>query len=195
MNINAIIPVKSLAHGKTRLAGLLDDAERTELNAALLDHALDLAAAFPGLCNTIVVSADSRVLEIAKSRGAVALRESGNGLNAALAQALTAARNNKARRVLVLPTDLPLATADDLLALAGTDHDMAIAADRRGVGTNALSVPTAEGFTFRFGDDSFKAHLEEAHITGLSAHILHRPNLGFDIDTPDDYRRWRAMAR
>jgi 2-phospho-L-lactate guanylyltransferase len=194
LKINAIIPVKSLTRGKTRLAELLDDGERTALNAALLDHALELAAIFPGLSNTIVISSDSRVLEIAKSHGALALRETGGGLNPALTQAMSAARNNGARTVIVLPTDLPLATAEDILALASTDHAMAIAADRRGVGTNALCVPTAEDFTFHFGEDSFAAHLAEAKISGLSAHIMHRPNLGFDIDTPEDYKRWRNIS-
>ncbi len=193
MKINAVIPVKSLAHGKTRLAGFLDDADRAALNASLLDHALDLAEVFPGLSNTIVVSADKRVLEIAKSRGALGLRETGNGLNPAISQGMTAARNNRARAILVLPTDLPIATAEDLLALAGGPPGITIAADRRGIGTNALCVPTSEDFTFRFGDDSFKAHLEEAQLSGLSAHIVHRPNLSFDIDTPDDYRHWKAM--
>ncbi len=194
MNINAVIPVKSLTHGKTRLAGFLDDDARTDLNVQLLDHALDLAAVFPGISNTIVVSADDRVLSVARARGAVALPENGGGLNPALTQAMSVARNNKARSILVLPTDLPIATAEDLLALATTGHDMAIAADRRGVGTNALCVPTTEDFTFHFGEGSFVAHMEEAQISGLSAHILHRPNLGFDIDTPEDYRRWKAMV-
>jgi 2-phospho-L-lactate/phosphoenolpyruvate guanylyltransferase len=193
MKINAVIPVKSLTHGKTRLAGFLDDGTRTDLNAELLDHALDLASAFPGISNTIVVSADNRVLDIAKARGAVALAETGDGLNPALTQAMSVARNNKARAVMILPIDLPIATAEDLIALATTGHDMAIAADRRGVGTNALCVPTAEDFTFHFGESSFAAHMEEARISGLSAHIMHRPNLGFDIDTPDDYRRWREL--
>ena len=193
MKINAIIPVKSLANGKTRLAGFLDDADRMALNASLLDHALDLASAFPGLSNTIVISADDRVLDIARSRGAVALRETGGGLNPALTEAMTTGRNNGARAVLVLPTDLPIATAEDLLALATSGHDVAIASDRRGRGTNALCVPTSNGFTFRFGDGSFAAHMEEAHLSGLSVHILHRPNLSFDIDTPDDYRFWRDM--
>ena len=194
MKINAIIPVKSLARGKTRLAGFLDDADRTELNAAFLDRALALAAVFPGLNNTIVVSADDLVLDIARSRGAVALSETGEGLNPALTQAMAVARGNRARAVLVMPTDLPLATAEDLLALATTDHGMAIAADRRGVGTNALCVPTSEDFAFRFGNGSFVAHIDEARISGLNAHIAHCPNLAFDIDTPDDYRQWRAMA-
>ena len=193
MKINAVIPVKSLAHGKTRLAGFLDDADRAALNASLLDHALDLAEVFPGLSNTIVVSADKRVLEIAKSRGALGLRETNSGLNPAIELGMTAARNNRARAILVLPTDLPIATAEDLLALVGGPPGMTIAADRRGFGTNALCVPTSEDFTFRFGDDSFVAHLEEAQLSGLSAHIVHRPNLSFDIDTPDDYRHWKAM--
>lgn len=193
MKINAIIPVKSLTQGKTRLAGFLNDGDRTELNVSLLDHALDLASAFPGLDNTIVVSADKRVLDMAKARGAMALAETDGGLNPAIQQGMAAARNNKARAVLVLPTDLPIATAEDLLALAGARNAMTIAADRRGVGTNGLYVPTAGNFTFRFGEDSFAAHLKEAQLSGLNAHIVHRPNLGFDIDTPEDYRQWRRM--
>jgi len=193
LKINAIIPVKSLTKGKARLAGVLDDADRTKLNSSLLDRALDLAAAFPGLNNTIVVSADKKVLKIAKSRGAQDLQETGEGLNPALTQAMTAAQENKAQAVLVLPTDIPIANAEDLLALAALRDGMTIAADRRGIGTNALYVPTSKGFTFRFGDNSFAAHLKEAQISGLNTYILQRPNLGFDIDTPEDYYRWRDM--
>jgi 2-phospho-L-lactate/phosphoenolpyruvate guanylyltransferase len=193
LKINAIIPVKSLTRGKTRLAGFLDDSDRIELNTAFLDHALGLAAAFPGLSGTIVVSADNRALDIAKRRGAHALRETGGGLNPALAQAMAAARQGGARAVLVLPTDLPRATAEDVMALTRRPPAMAIASDRRGIGTNALFVPTAREFTFRFGEDSFAAHLAEARISGLCPHIVDRPNLGFDIDTPEDYRSWRAL--
>lgn len=194
LKLAAIIPVKAFGAGKSRLAGILDDRERAALNAGFLDRTLDLAAIFPGLRNTFVVSADDDALDVATSRGAVALRETGPGLNAAIGQAVATARRGGATAALVLPTDLPLATAEDLLNLTAPPLGLTIAPDRRGQGTNALCLAPVEGFTFRFGENSFAAHVEEARRAGLETQIHHAPRLGFDIDTPDDYRAWRASA-
>lgn len=194
MKLAAIIPVKAFAEGKSRLAEILDDRERAALNTGFLDRTLDLVAAFPGISSTFVVSADDHALEAAEARGAVALRETGSGLNAAIAQAVATARLGGAKAVLVIPTDLPLATVEDLLDLTASPRGLAIAPDRRGVGTNALCLVPTEGFAFRFGEDSFTAHVDEAHRAGLATQIHHGTRLGFDIDTPDDYRSWRASA-
>jgi len=189
--VKAIIPVKALSEGKTRLAQILGAPAREALNIEFLDRALAITAIFPGAADTIVISADARVREIATARGATALAETGEGLNAALDEAAARARADGAEAILVTPVDLPRATAEDLLALASTGSGFAIAPDRKGRGTNGLYLAFNGGFVFRFGEDSLSAHLKEARAHGAEAFILDAPNLAFDIDTPDDYRDWR----
>ena len=65
---------------------------------------------------------------------------------------------------------------------------VAIAPDRHGRGTNALSLPLpeAEGFTFAFGPDSFALHNLEAARLGLKIEEIHSPGLACDIDEPAD---------
>ena len=193
MKFKTILPVKAIDRGKTRLGGMLDDDARAALCRRFLGHVLDVACAFPGPADTIVVSADRRVLDAAEARGAHALGESEeDDLNAALRQATRFAASKGADAVLVLPVDLPLVTTEDLLALASTGTPIAIAPDRRGTGTNALWLAPPGAIPFHFGEDSFAAHLAAARAAGLDAAIVHRPNLVLDVDTPDDYRAWRA---
>ncbi len=191
MKLRAIIPVKSFREGKGRLSALLGGAERNALNVELLDHTLSVTAAFPGAARTIVVSPDRDVLDRAEAAGAEALLDVAGDLNAALDHAAGHAADHGADAILIVPVDLPQSRPGDLLALASCPHGFAIAPDRRGIGTNALYVAPPDAFRFRFGGNSFQAHLAEARQAGLNAEILTLPNLAFDIDTPDDYREWR----
>jgi 2-phospho-L-lactate guanylyltransferase len=193
VRFKAILPVKAIDRGKTRLGGVLDDDARAALCRRFLGHVLDVACAFPGPADTIVVSADRRVLDAAEARGAHALGEAeDDDLNSALRRATRFATSLGADAVLVLPVDLPLVTAEDLLALATAGAPVVIAPDRRGTGTNALWLAPPGAIPFHFGEDSFTAHLAAARAAGLEAAIVHRPNLVLDVDTPDDYRAWRT---
>ena len=191
MKLRAIIPVKSFREGKGRLSAVLGGAERNALNVELLDHTLFVTAAFPGAARTIVVSPDRHVLDRAEAAGAEALLDVAGDLNAALDRAACHAAGHGADGILIVPVDLPRSRPGDLLALASCRHGVAIAPDRRGIGTNALYVAPLDALPFRFGGNSFLAHLAAARDAGLNAEILTLPNLAFDIDTPDDYREWR----
>ena len=191
MKIRAIIPVKSFGEGKGRLSTVLGVAERNALNVELLDHTLSVTAAFPGASRTIVVSPDRDVLDRAEAAGAQSLLDVAGDLNAALNCAAGHAADHGADGILIVPVDLPWSKPGDLLALASCRRAVAIAPDRHGIGTNALYVAPPDALPFRFGGDSFLAHLAEAQEAGLNAKILTLPNLAFDIDTPDDYREWR----
>ena len=84
-------------------------------------------------------------------------------------------------------------TAEDVKALVaslGPGPGCVIAPDQQERGTNALALaPPAPDF-FRFGLDSFQAHLEAAKARGLNMRILRRPGLAQDLDTPEEYRRY-----
>ena len=188
MTICAIVPVRSLADGKRRLAGVMEDAQRAALNERFLVHTLGLAAALPG--PAILVSPDPAVAEHPAASNAVRVSDPGRGLNAAIEAGRQCAQSRGAERIVVLPTDLPTARPGDLLALARAGSAVAIAPDRRRQGTNGLSVSAALDFAFRFGAGSFSAHLAEAERLGIAPDIVENPRLALDIDTPEDWRHW-----
>src|SRR6185437_6194877 len=114
-----IIPVKSLDGGKSRLAKVLSGTRRRALNERLLRRVLRIAAAFPGLRRTLVVSRCPAALALARRWGAHAVQERRpGGLNAAVAQAVGMARRQGAGALLVAACDLPYLRARDLRALA-----------------------------------------------------------------------------
>ena len=65
-----------------------------------------------------------------------------------------------------------------------------IAPDQQEQGTNALALAPPDPDFFRFGPDSFQAHLEAAKARGMTMRILRRPGLAQDLDTPEEYRRY-----
>jgi 2-phospho-L-lactate/phosphoenolpyruvate guanylyltransferase len=140
-----------------------------------------------------VVTADTLLLSLMRGQGLHALQDMGGGLNAALALACRYAADRGARAVAVLPSDLPKVTAEDIKALVaalGSGPGCVIAPDQQEQGTNALALaPPAPDF-FRFGPDSFQAHLQAAKVRGMKMRILRRPGLARDLDTPEDYRRY-----
>jgi 2-phospho-L-lactate/phosphoenolpyruvate guanylyltransferase len=198
MSLWLIVPVKSLADGKSRLARALGPEERRELNERLLAHTLDVACVFPGVQRTLVVSRCADALLCAKGRGFPTLREAPpHGLNSALRQARTAAAERGATTLLVAASDLPLLRADDLreLAATGSNGGVVIATDRKGRGTNALYLPQYHDFAFRFGEGSRLDHEGEAQRLGLPVSILQRERLAFDLDDPEDLQAWPGVSR
>jgi 2-phospho-L-lactate guanylyltransferase len=94
---------------------------------------------------------------------------------------------------MVLSSDLPLVTADDIAAMTsalGETPSCVIAPDDQEEGTNALALSPPDADFFRFGADSFQAHLAAARACKRKVRILRRPGLAHDLDTPDGYRRY-----
>lgn len=196
MKLWLIVPAKPFAEGKTRLAEILSPEERARLNRDFLDHTLDVATAFPGIGRTIVVSADPAVLDIVRARGATIVEDPGEAdLNAALDRAAGVALDRGADAILVLPADLPRMTPEDLAAVTGGTSRVVIVPDRRGAGTNALYMAPPQCIPFRFGPDSFRAHVAAAREAGVLTDIVVRRGLRFDVDTPGDYREWVSPGR
>ena len=115
MTLWAIVPVKPLRRGKSRLAGMLSEDERTELNRSLLQHMLKTLSELKELEHVLVISRDPQVLTIARNYGARTVHEDHHSeLNVALKRATVIAQVYATRGVLVLPADLPLMSSDDL---------------------------------------------------------------------------------
>lgn len=183
-----LMPVKALTAGKQRLSGVLDAERRQRLNHLFLRHTLEVAAGFPGLERTAVVSDAEDVLAIARAAGARPIRTPKRELNGALADGRSVLLGHGAPAIIVLPVDLPFVRASDLEEIAdlGPRHDMVICPDRHAVGTNALYVSSAFRPDFRFGADSFRLHRQEARRHGLTPKLLFTRNVGMDVDLPAD---------
>lgn len=197
MNDWVVVPVKSIANGKSRLVPILGRPRRQRLNRALLFHTLALASGLVGERRVIVVSRCEEARKIAMTFGSWVLREPRNvGLNRALGLARDHAVSRGATGVLILPCDLPLATLPDLrhvLLANRSGKPLLICRDRHGRGTNALYLERPSKFKFRFGENSAAAHSDEAEKVGRRANYMDIPRLGFDLDTPTDYRDLTSM--
>lgn len=193
--LHVVLPVRGLTEGKSRLASVLTPTQRVALNRMLFVHTLDVLQAWRGnLAGCIVVSGCEHVLGIARQAGAVTLMEqNARGLNAAVTLATAHAGRSGARRVLVLPSDLPSLTQQALAYFVerAAAADVALAPDLSGRGTNALILDTAHAFEFQFGPDSFALHSRSASALGERMWVHRAPELAFDLDTPDDLERWR----
>jgi 2-phospho-L-lactate guanylyltransferase len=77
MTIWAIVPVKPLRLGKSRLSGVLSDDERAVLNRMFLEQTLDILRTIPRVTQTLVVSRDPAALAIAREYGARTVLEDG----------------------------------------------------------------------------------------------------------------------
>jgi 2-phospho-L-lactate guanylyltransferase len=191
MTLWAIVPVKPLRRGKSRLAGTLTEDERTELNRALLHHTLETLSGLKEVDKVLVVSRDPNALTIAREHGARTVQEDGQPhLNTALQRATVVAQVYATRGVLILPADLPLVSREDIQTLL--DHAIkppvvVIAPDRHRRGTNALLISPAGLIEYDFGENSFQRHCDRAKHAGARLEVVELPSLGLDLDVPEDF--------
>lgn len=190
MTLWAIVPVKPLRRGKSRLSGVLTQEERTNLNRRLLAHTIDTLREIPDIEQVLVVSRDTAALALARDHGARTVQENGAPhLNVALARATIVVKNYVTRGVLIVPADLPLITAEDvrcMLARAKDPPVVVVAPDRHRQGTNALLVCPVGLIKYDFGPNSFTRHCELARQAGAHLEVCELPSLALDVDLPED---------
>lgn len=190
MALWAIVPVKPLRRGKSRLAGVLSPEERNELNRRLLTHTLETLNAIPEIEQVLVISRDQAALSLAREHGARTVLENGAPeLNVALARATIVVKNYATRGLLIVPADLPLISPEDVNAMLDIAVDppvVVLAPDHRRQGTNALLVCPVGLIEYDFGPGSFQRHCERALQAGARLEILELPSLALDMDMPED---------
>jgi len=197
MSIWAIIPVKPLNHGKSRLSDVLSPEERQQLSERLFRHVLTAVKATPQVTGTLVISRDPRALAIARDMSAHTVQESGAPeLNNALMRATQVVGGWRGGAVLILPADLPLITPEDLssmIALGQDDLTVVIATDQHEDGTNAMLIRPPGLIQYAYGSGSFHRHIDLAKEVGATVKVFHSDRLALDIDMPGDleayYRR------
>jgi 2-phospho-L-lactate guanylyltransferase len=175
----AIVPVKSLAAAKSRLAPALAPDVRAELVIRMLDAVVAACRNASAITDVLVVTP-----EPALARRAELLVDEGTGHGPALALAL---RDPRAREgALVVMADCPLATSDAVDRLAAAADPLALVASRDG-GTNALALADPALLVPVFDvPGSLALTTVRARSSGIEPVILDEPSLAFDVDSPAD---------
>jgi 2-phospho-L-lactate guanylyltransferase len=190
MAVWAIIPVKPLRRGKSRLANVISADERADLNHYLLEHTIIVLKTIDEIENILVISRDKEALALARDLGARTVQEYGSpGLNTALTRAVEITKTYETCGVLVLPADLPMLAADDIktiLSFRKNPPVVVISPDRKKEGTNALLVCPPGLIKFNYGEGSFQKHIQSAQEAGVNLEICELPSLELDLDEPED---------
>lgn len=190
MALWAIIPVKPLRRGKSRLAKVISADERADLNQYLLEHTIKVMNTIEEIENILVISRDKEALALARELGARTVQEYGSpGLNTALTRASEVAKSYETCGILIVPADLPRLNADDIREILKHRNDppvVVIVPDRKKEGTNALFVCPPDLIEFKFGKDSFEEHSQSAKAAGARLEVCNLPSLELDLDEPED---------
>jgi 2-phospho-L-lactate guanylyltransferase len=184
MPVAAIIPIRSFASGKERLASALNPEIRRMLATSMA--ARTVAAAEEAQLLPAIVTADPGVSGWATSLGIPVIEESEGGLNGAASDGVHWAGANSMQWI-VLHSDLPLVTGSDLDGIGtAIESGTAILAPSADGGTTALSSPRP--IEFRYGAVSAQLHLAQMG----DARIVARTGLLHDLDSLSDLHS--AMA-
>ncbi len=185
-----MIPLRSFALGKARLASVLSDPERADLARSMAECVLRAAGRRP----VVVISSAPEVVAWARARELAVVDDPGS-LGAAAAAGRDWSATLGLGRYAVVHADLPLAESLDEVVGDGEAPVAVIVPDHRDDGTPVLSLPTRTPFTFAYGPDSAARHADEARRRGLSVRIVHDPSLAFDVDLAADLTELEALRR
>ena len=182
---HAVIPVKGLKSGKSRLT-TLDSQARYWLNRVqFMQTVRAVKGAFGAQCTT-VTSSCAEVRELALAEGVrFQLEPQPLGLNGALEACRRRLIAAGAASMTVVPVDLlqiSRETLCDLLARAG-DAPF-IVPDREMKGTNVMRFPLTASFSLQYGEESFCGHLRALLCEGIFPHVYASSPLNEDLDLP-----------
>ena len=198
MTLWAIVPVKPLRRGKSRLTEILSEEERYQLNHHLFIHTIEVLKKVEAISEILVVSRDSDVLT--ESRGLEVRTVTENGtpeLNNALRRASLFSMALSTEGVLIVPADLPLLTADNVRGFINARAPAptaVISPDRRREGTNMLLIDPPDLITFSFGQASFNRHCGLVEEKGANLVVYENVRIALDLDIPEDYEILKADA-
>ncbi|MCP4037649.1 MAG: 2-phospho-L-lactate guanylyltransferase [bacterium] len=194
----AVIPIKHLSKGKTRLASRLARQELERLCLAMLRDIVSALQQTPALERVAVVTPDASVAQCARDAGAIALLRDDPGLNESI---------DAACEQLAVPGEPSLVILGDVAGALPADLEslfqqldpevrggQVVLAPSRDGGTAALLRAPAEAIPSCFGPDSARMHREAAEAQGVAYHELPLPSLDIDLDRPEDVDDFLAKA-
>jgi 2-phospho-L-lactate guanylyltransferase len=193
----ALLPAKPLSIAKTRLAAILDDADRMRVAEAMFADVLHALCTTRDLDRVIVVTADPLLAARATSSGALVIDEGApRGLNGAVNLGTETAIRLGAAAVVVVLSDLPLIRSTDIEEIVARmpTRGALVVPCKEGTGTNAMlrRPPTVLGPCF--GGRSLERHAATAERAGVACEILRNARIEFDLDTPEDLRAFAGTS-
>lgn len=184
-----LIPFKSLATAKQRLAEVLNANQRSLLAEAMLRDVMTAAAGVTNRIDVALVTGDARAQEIAREFGFLVIADPRNESETAAIEMATAwCEQQGYDTTIVVPADIPLMAADEVhrvLDAAPVEGAVFVPAyDRRG--SNCILRRPASIIPLRFGNDSFLPHCDAMKRTSKELIILEMTGIGLDIDNPPE---------
>jgi 2-phospho-L-lactate guanylyltransferase len=176
-----VVPLRSFALGKVRLAQALDNDARRELSRTMAERVVAAAGARP----VVIVSSAPEVIAWTRAFDVAQIADPGS-LDGAAAAGREWVRARGLARVVVMHADLPLATSLDGIADDAEAPIAVLVPDHHHDGNPVLAIPAAVDFVFRYGPDSCARHAAEARRLGLEVRIVEDHALGFDVDDESD---------
>lgn len=177
-----VVPIRSFAGAKSRLAARFNAAERARLMQAMAERVAAAAGSLP----VAVVSSAPEVGAWAEDLGLDLLPDPGS-LDGAADAGRRWALGLGLARVVVAHADLPLVESLAPLAAPGPEQVAVLVPCHRDDGTPLLSVPPVAAFRFSYGPGSFARHVAEAHRAGLRVvELRDEPALRRDVDALSD---------
>ena len=193
-NVVAIVPMKPLSKGKSRLAKTLSAEQRADLALGMLRRVL-LAIKAASVELIWVVGGDERVRRMTRNLGCNWIEELGSDLNDTLKKAFELAFD-EGKSALYVAGDLPFLKPGDIHSMMQSSRrqgNVTLAPARRDGGTNAILVPYGVPLQPELGHGSFMKHLTQAARLETSVAINSSQGLGFDLDVVDDLETFQHM--
>lgn len=195
----ALLPMKPLEAAKSRLSRALSDPARQSVAFAMFHDVLECLLRARQVEAVSVVTADRRLLDLSMRMHALPVDEgTPRGLNAAAALGTAACLSRGATSVLIVLSDLPTLTSDEIDALYAdlppAPH-VRLVRSHEGLGTNAILRTPPTVISTRFGGRSFQDHVSAAADAEVSYSALDLPGLSFDVDTVEDLREFVQIGR
>ena len=193
-NVIAIIPMKPLSEGKSRLSQDLTADQRADLVLGLLRRVI-VAIRGAGMDTIWVVGGDERVTELTHLLGVDRMEELGTDLNDTLKKAFALAFEH-GKSALFVAGDLPFLKPADIHSMMQASRrqgNVTLAPARRDGGTNSILVPLGVPLEPELGSASFMKHLTQAAQLETSVAINSSQGLGFDLDVVDDLETFQHM--
>lgn len=178
VDVDLVVPVKTLDRAKSRLRGVTADRPALALAFALdtIRAALPVVRSVVAITDDPVVVAELAVLGVETTPGP-------EGLNPALRHGAALLRSRDPRSVVgALQADLPALRPADLRAAIEAARGRAFCPDRQGTGTTLLLSAPGGDLAPEFGVGSAVAH----EATGAQPLVGPWPTLRCDVDTAVD---------
>lgn len=194
MTIWAVLPVKPLHLGKSRLHPYLEPEEIYQLNMDLFAGTYARMDSCNSIDRILVVSKDDTILKMVEAWGGLALREqSPTSLNKALEQAFETIKQKGGGAVLVIPADLPQMQTKDLeslISLGKAKDFVVIVPDYNQTGTNALFMSRPGLIRPMFGRKSFQKHVRQSSEKSVELTVWLNQFMQSDLDTHQDLQNY-----